>query len=138
MKCRLQMKNIQSTISEFQHESNMWKRKLADLLLENAYLKNRLAEKLNEGYTTRNFLELAEQYLNRFIRKDEIINLIRHDITVYDKLLTNSRYKNNTLLEKLEQKNDRMRRELQMLDTKFNILKTQFDNFLGDKPWALP
>jgi hypothetical protein len=124
------MKSIQSTIRQFKHESDTWKRRLEDLLRENVYLKDQLAERLNDSITGKDFLEVAEQYLNRFIPQDEIINLIRHDITVYDKLLAKEGSMDKAIEEMIEQKNEKMRRELQMLDLTFHNLKVQFNNFL--------
>jgi hypothetical protein len=124
------MKYIQSTIRQFQHESDSWKRMLEKLVCQNDYLKNQLTERLDEGNTGRAFLEVAEEYLNRFIAQDEIMNLIRHDISVYDQLLLKRKYSDEDLEELIEQKNEKMRMELRILDKTFHDLKIQFNNFL--------
>lgn len=128
------MKNIQSAIKQFQHESDSWKRKLEFLLQENAYLKNRLAELLNEQKIDRGIVESAELYLNRFIRKDEIIFLFRNDIAEFDEMLKNENYEDRVLVKAIEHKNKMMSKELQKLDTTFKNLKIQFNNFLADVP----
>lgn len=128
------MKNIQSAIKQVQHESDAWKRKLEFLLQENAYLKNRLAELLNERKIDRNIVETAELYLNRFVRKDEIIFLFRYDIAEFDEMLKNENYDDKVLVKAIEHKNKMMSKELQKLDTTFKNLKIQFNNFLADIP----
>ena len=124
------MNNNQSTIRQFQRESDSWKQRVEKLLYQNYYLKNQLTERLDEGNTGRAFLEVAEEYLNRFLAQDEIINLIRHDITVYDQLLVKGINVDEALQEIIEQKNEKMRMELQILDKTFHDLKIKFDNFL--------
>ena len=124
------MNNTQSTIRQFQRESDSWKQRVEKLLYQNYYLKNQLTERLDEGNTGRAFLEVAEEYLNRFLAQDEIINLIRHDITVYDQLLVKGINVDEPLQEIIEQKNEKMRMELQILDKTFHDLKIKFDNFL--------
>ena len=124
------MNNTQSTIRQFQRESDSWKQRVEKLLYQNYYLKNQLTERLDEGNTGRAFLEVAEEYLNRFLAQDEIINLIRHDITVYDQLLVKGINVDEALQEIIEQKNEKMRMELQILDKTFHDLKIKFDNFL--------
>ena len=98
------MNNTQSTIRQFQRESDSWKQRVEKLLYQNYYLKNQLTERLDEGNTGRAFLEVAEEYLNRFLAQDEIINLIRHDITVYDQLLVKGINVDEALQEIIEQK----------------------------------
>ena len=124
------MNNTQSTIRQFQRESDSWKQRVEKLLYQNYYLKNQLTERLDEDNTGRAFLEVAEEYLNRFLAQDEIINLIRHDITVYDQLLVKGINVDEALQEIIEQKNEKMRMELQILDKTFHDLKIKFDNFL--------
>ena len=124
------MNNTQSTIRQFQRESDSWKQRVEKLLYQNYYLKNQLTERLDEGNTGRAFLEVAEEYLNRFLAQDEIINLIRHDITVYDQLLVKGINVDEPLQEIIEQKNEKMRMELRILDKTFHELKIQFNNFL--------
>lgn len=116
---------------QFQHESDAWKRKLESWLLENAYLKIRLAELLSQDHVDMKFLDAAESYLNGFVRKDEIIYLLRNDIARFDRLLKAEGHNDKGLAKTIEQKNKMMRRELQKLDSTFNDVKMQFDNFLA-------
>lgn len=125
------MKDIKLKIKQFQHESDAWKRKLESWLQENVYLKNRLAELLSQDHVDMKFLDAAELFLNGFVRKDEIIYLLRNDIARFDKLLKEEEYKDKALAKTIEQKNKMMRKELLKLDSTFNDVKMQFNNFLS-------
>lgn len=117
-------------IRQFQQESDEWKRTLELLLLENAYLKNRLAEIVNVSRTTMPFLEKAEDYQNRFMQKDEVINLMRKDITEFDRLLAQCTAENRDLLKTIMHRQKSLRKELLLLESTFSSLKVQFQQML--------
>jgi len=113
---------------QFQYESDAWKRSLAFLLEENLILKHRLAELIRENRMLSDLLDVAEEYQNRFIRNDEIINLMRLDIAGFDKLLIKDIYEDGSLMKGLIRKQKKLRREFKMLEVAFNELKTQFNH----------
>lgn len=117
-------------VKQFQQESDEWKRTLELLLLENAYLKNRLAEIVNASRTTLPFLEKAEDYQNRFMQKDEVINFMRQDITEFDRLLVQCNADNRELLNTIMQRQKSLRKELLLLESTFSSLKVQFHQML--------
>lgn len=117
-------------IRQFQQESDEWKRTLELLLLENAYLKNRLAEIVNVSRATMPFLEKAEDYQNRFMQKDEVINLMRKDITEFDRLLAQCTAESRDLLKTIMHRQKSLRKELILLESTFSSLKVQFQQML--------
>lgn len=117
-------------VKQLQRESDGWKRTLELLLLENAYLKNKLAEIVNVSSTTLPFLEKAEDYQNRFMQKDEVINLMRQDIHEFDRLLAACGPDNKTMLKSVQQKQQMLRKELLLLESTFSQLKVQFRDML--------
>ncbi|BAV05798.1 hypothetical protein SAMN05421788_10860 [Filimonas lacunae] len=117
-------------VDQLQQESDRWKKKLELLLLENAVLKNRLAEVVNASHATVPFLETAEEYQNRFMQKDDIINLMRQDITEFDKLLAQSLHHNKDMMRAIVQRQRRLRKELSLLESTFKNLKGQFNQLL--------
>jgi hypothetical protein len=119
-------------IKQFQYESDFWRRMLAFLLQENAILKIRLAELVNENIVTDGFLEMAEQYQNNFIRNDQIINFIRLDIAKLDKLLMGNLSENGLTINAIARRQKKLRKELTTLETTFSEIRIQFNNYLTE------
>lgn len=126
------MPHTKSKIKQFQYESDAWRRILAFLLQENAILKTRLAEVVRENNVSGDFLEMAEQYQNQFIRNDQIINFIRLDITELDNLLTKNLHENGLVVKTISRKQKKLRKELTTLETTFNEIKIHFNNYLAN------
>ena len=115
---------------QFQFENNTWERLLEYLKQENAFLKTRLAEVLDQS-TNKNFLALAEQFQNRFILKDEFIDELRHDIHAQDKLLKEQYInKPKTLDPKTIKKQEKLRNEMAYLEKDFPMLKNEFNKYI--------
>lgn len=117
-------------VKQFRLESDEWKRTLELLLLENAYLKNRLAEIVKVSSATLLFLEKAEDYQNRFMQKDEVINLMRQDINEFDRLLAACGPDKKELLKSIQQRQQTLRKELMLLESTFSLLKVQFRDMI--------
>jgi hypothetical protein len=126
------MPDTKSKIKQFQYESDAWRRMLVFLLQENAILKTRLAELVHENNVSHDFLEMAEQYQNQFIRNDQIINFVRLDIAELDNLLTRNLNENGLVVKAIARKQKKLRKELITLETTFNEIKIQFNNYLAD------
>lgn len=63
-----------------------WLTNLNELRTENIRLKEQLSGAINQDVTLK-FVEQAEQFQQHFLEKDQIIDLLRHDIkTMLDKL----------------------------------------------------
>ena len=115
---------------QFQFENNTWERLLEYLKQENAFLKTRLAEVLDQS-TNKNFLARAEQFQNRFILKDEFIDELRHDIHEQDKLLKEQYInKPKTLDPKTIKKQEKLRNEMAYLEKDFPMLKNEFNKYI--------
>ncbi len=126
------MPDTKSKIKQFQYESDAWRRVLVFLLQENAILKTRLAEVVRENNVSGDFLEIAEQYQNQFIQNDQIINFVRLDIGELDNLLTRGLHENGLVVKTIARKQKKLRKELTTLETTFNEIKIQFNNYLAD------
>lgn len=126
------MPDTKYKIKQFQYESDAWRRMLGFLLQENAILKNRLAELVHESKVSDDFLEMAEQYQTRFIQNDQIINLVRSDIAELDKLLTRNLHENGLIVKAIARKQNKLRKELTTLESSFNEMKIQFNNYLSE------
>jgi hypothetical protein len=115
---------------QFHYENKAWERLLEFFKQENAFLKTRLAEVLDQC-ADRNFLALAEQFQNRFILKDEFIDELRHDIHEQDRLIKEYyTRKLNELDNKVIKKQEKLRNEMAYLESDFPMLKNEFNKYL--------
>ena len=119
-------------VDQFVRESEEWKRTLTFLSQENSFLKLRLADILNGKESSADFLEAAEMYQSRFIQKDEIIKLLLHDVSNLDDLLTREIYEDGMLIKNVAYKHNHLRMQVKFLETEFNNLKLQFNNYLSE------
>lgn len=116
---------------QFYYENLTWERLLDFFKQENAILKTRLSEVVDQ-LTDKDFIELAEHFQNIFIIKDEFIDELRHDINNHEILL-------NTLLastderadKKILKKQEKLRNEMEALEKDFMKDKNQFNKYLA-------
>lgn len=113
---------------QFLHENKTWNRLLDFFKQENAYLKNRLAEVLDQG-VDKAFLSLAEQFQNKFIIKDEIIDELRHDI--YEQQHQLEKKQNAQLDIKTTSKQAKLRIEMEYFEKHFSMLRNEFNKYLS-------
>ena len=124
--------DTKSKVSQFARESDEWKRTLNFLSQENSFLKLRLADLLNGKESSADFLETAELFQSRFIQKDEIIQLLLHDVSKLDNLISRAIREDGLLIKEIVQTQSHLRRQMRFVETEFNTLKTQFNNYLSE------
>ena len=108
----------QLRVRQFQKESESWKRMLEYIQMENSCLKTRLSDVVSED-GRKELLAEAENFQNRFIRKDEVISLVRRDIREFDTLLLNSLEAGNINLAETSKKQKKLRTEMETLEQRF-------------------
>lgn len=111
------------------HENKTWIRLLEFFKQENYFMKNRLSEVLDNN-VDKDFLALAEQFQNRFILKDEIIDELRHDINKWDQILSKSSDRSPDNIS--SQRQVKLRNEMDFFDKDFNKLKKDFNKYLSE------
>ena len=74
-------------IMQLRHENEEWKRLLNFMVDENIHLKHRLTEILRH-VSDPAFLEQAEEFQSRFLKKDMLISLLRDDIAEKESFLS--------------------------------------------------
>ncbi len=119
-----------SKAEQYFHEVLTWRRVLEFFKDENSYLKTRLS-KVVDQHTDKNFLELAEQYQNNFILKDDYINELRHEINFQESKLkeiieADLKIPNKMVLNK----QTKLRNEIEFLEKEFTKLKNEFNKYL--------
>jgi hypothetical protein len=116
-------------LKELQYETDSWKRRLTFMKEENILFKNKISEILSDGFN-RNLLEDVEEFQNRFIKTDEVIWLLRNDITEIDKLLPREILEDGKIVKEIELKFKRFPDHLMVAQRQFDTLKKEFNLFL--------
>lgn len=114
--------------AQFVHENKTWLRLLEFFKQENTVLKNRLAEVLDHK-NNKEFLALAEHFQNMFIIKDEFIDELRHDVNGQVQVLTSK--EKTTFDQKIIKKQEKLRNEMEYMETDFAKLKNEFNRYLS-------
>ncbi len=117
-------------IKQFHYEINSWKRLLDYLTEENIQMKNRLSEILKEKFDTY-LLEEVDGFQTRFIRKDNMIALLRNEITELDEIPVAGILKDEKLLKKMKIKMKRLHKNINNTEKQFGKLKSDFHKFLS-------
>jgi glutaredoxin 2 len=120
---------MESKMEQFQYETNTWKRSLGLMIEENIHLKNRLTEILKNGFDKK-LLEYLEYFQNRFIKEDERIGLIRHDIASIDKIIQDEFWGDHQIVKETNKKMSMLRNIMLHAEKQFNELKLEFDNYI--------
>ena len=118
-------------LKQLQYESDTWKRLLGFMKDENIHLKNRLSEILKNGFN-KNLLEELENFNSRFLKEDELIGLIRHDMAELDKLLLRKTFENGKIIEEIGKKLKTIRNNTELAERRFAKVKLEFNNYLSE------
>ncbi len=119
-------------LRQFQYETDTWKRLIRFIMDENIQMKNRLSEILKNTINT-SFLEEVESFQSCFIKEDELIGLLRSDITELDKLLATNIFEDEETGKEVTRKLNRLRNNIVNVETQFNKLKMEFNCYLSEK-----
>ncbi len=115
----------------FHKENESWKRLLEFIQAENCYLKARIADIVNQEISE-DMLAEAENFQHRFIRKDEMIALARKDIRDFDGWIARQTTGDGTILKEALQMQTKLRTEMEKLEQRFNVLKSEFNNYISE------
>jgi hypothetical protein len=120
----------ESVIESYHQENDKWRRLLDFFKEQSAFLKTRLALVLERRLTDAGFLQQAEYYQNELIVRDQAIAILRHDIHSQEKLLVAELEHNGQLPEVMSQQ-EKMRKDMQLLEKEFNKTRRAFYSFLS-------
>lgn len=116
-------------LSQFFSEQKAWQHTLDYILLQNIDLKNSLSS-IDERSIDTKVLEQLEKFQNRFIEKDVLISLLRHDIISLEDLLGKEDADEVQYLQ-LKSKHEGLKKDIQRLEAEFILLKYNFTQFLS-------
>lgn len=113
----------------YTRESRKWQAVLTELRTENIQLKEQLSQAISQEVSAA-FVEEAEQFQQRFLERDQVIDLLRHDINTLQQKIsghttTGGEDRQFTLMEK----------DMEKLICEFHQMKVSFSRFLAaNKP----
>lgn len=118
-------------LKQLQYETESWKRLLEFTMAENVHLKNRISEILKNGFD-KNLLDEIENFHSRFVKEDQLIGLLRHEMADVDKLLTREIFEDGKIMKKVETRINKLRNEIITCENQFSKLKQEFNNYLTE------
>lgn len=127
------MLNIDETkekIHQYEYEGMMWMRSLEYLKQENAYLKDRLTEVVDQT-SEKYFLAQAEHFQNQFIIKDEFLDELKHDVNAQMELIKNENFHSGNRQDDLTLLQDKLREQMVFIERDFLNLRNDFQKYLN-------
>ncbi len=121
---------LELKLKQLQYETDTWKRLLGFMQEENVHLKNRLAEVLKDKFDN-NLLEEVEVFQTNFLKEDELISFLRHEVAEIDNELMKDIFIDGKLDKKMEKKMSQLRKNLVNAEKGFARMKLSFKNYLS-------
>ena len=122
---------LQLIARQLEYENDTWKRLLSFMIEESIHLKTRLIEILNST-SDKNLLGEMENFHSRFIKQDDLINLLRNDVAELDKLLIRETFEDGKISDEIGRKLNRLRNNITNAELQFSQLKFEFNNYLSE------
>ncbi|HRP54782.1 hypothetical protein [Agriterribacter sp.] len=108
-------------------ESDTWKRALTFMTEENIRLKSRLSEILQKKID-KALLPRAEEFNSSFLKHDDLIKVLRNDISRFDKLLTREQFEEGSVIIVVESGLEIIRKNIKEAKERFSALQLDFYN----------
>ena len=123
------MENIKiSGLDQFMHENQMWERTLNFYKQENAFLKTRLSQVVDNN-TDKDFVALAENFHNRFLFTDEYIKELCQDIRLQTEFIKKT-VPGEKLQDNVVNRQQKLRIEMEIFEKDISELKNEFNKKL--------
>jgi hypothetical protein len=114
---------------QYQHEVLTWERALEFYKQENAFLKTRLSQVLDQPQGA-SFLDAAELFNTRFLFADELLSSLMQDIRQQKELLQRSSNGDHTHDKPVQKYQHKLRAEMEKLEIDLSTLKQEFNQQL--------
>lgn len=118
-------------LTQLQYESNTWKRLLAFIIDENVQLKYRLSDVLKNNFDKQLLVEL-ENFQSDFVKEDDVVGVLRHDLAELDKLLVAQALEDAKKMIEIDNKLKRIRNNINTAEKQFSQVKFEFLNYLSE------
>ena len=114
------------------HENEAWKRLLNFMLDENVLLKYRLSE-IVRYISDPQFLEKAEDFQSRFVKKDILISLLRDDVAEIGSLLISKEPDHSDRIVQIHSRLKKLRNNVAEIEKQFSKLKLDFNRYMSER-----
>lgn len=116
-------------LKQLRFESNTLKRLLDFMIDENVYLKNRIAEVLQDKFDKK-LLEKIEIFQSSFVNEDKLIGLLRNDVAELDNLLVREICEDGKIINEINRRLKNLRNNIMNAELQFGKLKSAFNSYL--------
>lgn len=113
---------------QFQDVLATWKQLLNARMEENILLKYKISEILKNNFNE-NCLEEIEEFQTQFIKEDELINLLRKDVSELDNYILSKALQDGKMEKSFDAKIENLCKDIASSTSRFRASKTAFDNF---------
>ena len=114
------------------YEIETCKRLLNFITDENVHLKNRLSAVLKDNFE-KNMLEEMDNYLSKFVAQDELINLLKNDISKIEKQLWGKIHEDGEIMKDIYLGLRLLQSNILTTVELFIKLSEDFNNFLSER-----
>lgn len=118
-----------SVLKQLQYECDTWKRLLTFLMDENVHLKNRLSEIVKDRRGA-SMPQKIEDFQFDFIKGDELIKVLRHDISELDALLRKDLFAESVTEKEILSMFSKIHINIPLAERQLDKLKRDFNNYL--------
>lgn len=119
-------------LQQLRDENEASMRLLNFLLDENVHLKHRLANIL-KCRSDSAFLEHAEDFQSRFVKKDMLLSLLRHDVADFEASLCSNIHLNGQLDPEIEHQLKKIRHNVAQMERQFHKLRQDFNTYVTEE-----
>ena len=120
---------LQLKLKQLQNESDTWKQLLGFMMEENINLRDRLSELLKDKFDT-NLLEEVEGFQTSFLKKDDLIGILRNDVAELDKLLKQEIFEDKKINNDIDRRMTKLHDNIITAEIQLSNLKLTFNNYL--------
>lgn len=118
---------------ELIYENEGWRKQLAILEDENIHFKTRLADILKSDFV-KSKLEELEYFQNRFLKMDEQLGLLKHEVREQLYHLRQEHFHVNGEYKKLIEVQRRLEVKIIIIKENFEKLSVEFNGYLNNDP----
>ena len=122
----------ETEMRQMYHENESWKRLLNFMLDENVLLKYRLSEIVRYNSDPL-FLEKAEDFQSRFVKKDILISLLRDDVADIGSLLLSKEPDHSNRIDQIHSRLKKLRNNVAEVEKQFSKLKLDFNRYMSER-----
>jgi hypothetical protein len=128
----MMVKNLKigSKWTQYIFETSSWIRLIDFLHQENAFLKTRLSEVMDD-ITNKQNLALAEHFQNQFLVKDDVYDHMKHDLQRHvDKWNQQSSSDESNAVQLLKKIHARLKEQIDYIEREHAVLRKDYNTYL--------